>query len=168
MFKALVETSMSRTLKLAPLAIALAFTFASPASAQTTKPLSGDDYAEILQLYFKYPIALDNRDAEGYANLFTDDGVFNTNVGRKALIEFVSSRPKVSLRHAPLTPMITATPEGASGAVMNLFVDAATTPPAITRVIQYTDTLVKTPQGWRFKKRTTGTADVAAPAAAPN
>jgi hypothetical protein len=34
------------------------------------------------------------------------------------------------------------------------------TPPAITRVSQYSDTLVKTPRGWRFKTRVNGSADL--------
>lgn len=132
--------------------------------------LTGNDYAEILQLYFKYPIALDSGDAEGYANLFTDDGSFGNRVGRQALIDFVKGRAASTVRHAPLTPMITATPEGARGTVLNLFVDVAQTPATITRVSQYTDTLVKTPQGWRFKTRVNGTADLSggvAPTAQP-
>lgn len=156
MITAPFRTAIAHALKLALLVFALAFSAAAPAGAQTTPRLSGDDYAEILQLYFKYPMVLDARDAEGYADLFTPDGTFNENVGRAALVNFVKSRPDSTVRHAPLTPMVTATPEGAKGSVISLFVDGATTPPTIPRVIQYTDTLVKTPQGWRFKTRTTG------------
>lgn len=156
MITAPFQTAIARALKFALLLFALAFTVAAPASAQTAPRLSGDDYAEILQLYFKYPMVLDARDAEGYADLFTPDGTFNENVGRAALVNFVKTRPDSTVRHAPLTPMVTATPEGAKGSVISLFVDGATTPPTIPRVIQYTDTLVKTPQGWRFKTRTTG------------
>lgn len=132
----------------------------TPAMAQTTPKLSGDDYAEILQLYFKYPIALDSGDAEGYADLFTEDGSFGNRVGRQALIDFVKGRSASAIRHAPLTPMITATPEGANGMVLNFFIDVAQTPAVITRVSQYTDTLVKTSQGWRFKTRVNGSADL--------
>ncbi len=144
---------------------------AAPAYAQAPMRLTGDDYAEILQLYFKYPIALDSGDAEGYANLFTDDGSFGNRVGRAALIDFVRTRAKSTVRHAPLTPMITPTPGGATGVVMNMFIDVGQSPAVITRVSQYTDTLVKTPAGWRFKTRVNGSADLtdgaAAPAAAP-
>lgn len=156
MITAPFRTAIVHSLKLALFALALVFTAAAPASAQTAPRLSGDDYAEILQLYFKYPMVLDARDAEGYADLFTPDGTFNEHVGRAALVNFVKTRPDSTVRHAPLTPMVTATPEGAKGSVISLFVDGATTPPTIPRVIQYTDTLVKTPQGWRFKTRTTG------------
>ena len=123
--------------------------------------LNGEDYAEILQLYFKYPITLDSGDAEGYADLFTDDGAFQNYVGRAALIAFVKNRPKTTVRHAPLTPIITATTEGAKGTVMNLFIDVSKMPAVITRVTQYNDTLVKTPRGWRFKTRLNGSAVLA-------
>lgn len=130
------------------------------ARAQTKPHLSGEDYAEILQLYFKYPITLDSGDAEGYADLFTEGGSFQNNVGRAALIAFVRNRAATTVRHAPLTPIITATPEGAKGTVMNMFIDVAKMPAVITRVSQYNDTLVKTPQGWRFKTRMNGSAEL--------
>jgi hypothetical protein len=94
---------------------------------------------------------------------------FGNRVGRAALLDFVRSRKPSPIRHAPLTPLITPTAEGASGVVLNLFIDVSQTPGVITRVSQYTDTLVKTPQGWRFKTRVNGSADLtAAPASAPN
>src|ERR1700755_1159047 len=83
--------------------------FVLPPHAQTAPKLSGEDYQEILQLYFQYPLTLDNGDAEGYANLFTEDGSFQNNVGRAALIAFVKGREATTVRHAPLTPIITAT-----------------------------------------------------------
>ena len=139
------------------------------AAAQTTPRLTGEDYAEILQLYFKYPMVLDSGDAEGYANLFTDDGSFGNRVGRAALLDFVRTRKPSPIRHAPLTPLITPTAKGASGVVLNLFIDVSQTPGVITRVSQYTDTLVKTPQGWRFKTRVNGSADLTAtPPSGPN
>ena len=48
---------------------------------------------------------------------------------------------------------ITATPEGAKGSVYLLIVNVGVQPPAIISASKYDDTLVKTPQGWRFKKR---------------
>ncbi len=141
--------------------VALVVGLACPALAQTGVPtLTGDDYAEILQLYFRYPVALDSGDAEGYANLFTEDGSFGDRVGRQALLDFVRGRSSSSVRHAPLTPQITPTADGATGIVLNLFVDVAQSPAVITRVSQYTDTLVKTLQGWRFKTRVNGSADL--------
>lgn len=141
--------------------VACVLGLAWPVGAQTgASPLTGDDYAEILQLYFRYPVALDSGDAEGYADLFTDDGSFGNRVGRQALLEFVRGRSASTVRHAPLTPVITPTAEGATGSVLNLFVDVAQTPAVVTRVSQYTDTLVKTSAGWRFKTRVNGSADL--------
>ena len=168
MITAHFQTALARSLKLGSLILALMFAWSAPASAQTAPRLSGDDYAEILQLYFAYPMVLDARDAEGYADLFTADGSFNEYVGRAALVNFVKPRPDSTVRHAPLTPMVTATAEGAKGAVISLFVDGAQNPPTIPRVIQYTDTLVKTPQGWRFKSRSTGPVPPSAPTPRPN
>jgi hypothetical protein len=61
--------------------------------------------------------------------------------------------------------MILPTPEGASGQVYLVLVDFAVKPATIVTSASYTDQLVKTPQGWRFKKRATR-GDVA-PAAKP-
>ena len=132
--------------------------------AQTdNQKLTAEDYAEILQLYFQYPLLLDSGDGEGYANLFTEDGSFGDRVvGREALIEFATREPR-AIRHAPLTPIIIPTAEGARGIVMNLFIDVSQSPAVITRVSQYTDTLVKTPGGWRFKTRVNGTANLLDP-----
>lgn len=144
-----------------PLIVAFVVGLTCTAGAQNGVPsLTGDDYAEILQLYFRYPVALDSGDAEGYANLFTEDGSFGNRVGRQALLEFVRGRSASTVRHAPLTPVITRTAEGATGIVLNLFVDVAQTPAVITRVSQYSDTLVKTSAGWRFKARVNRSADL--------
>ena len=57
--------------------------------------------------------------------------------------------------------------EGANGTVMLMLLDVGTKPPAIASTGMYTDVLVKTPNGWRFKNRQIkGDAPPAAPAAA--
>lgn len=141
--------------------LSISFLFSSKHTiAQDAKMLSGEDYYEILQLYFAYPMILDSGDGEAFANLFTEDGAFGDRViGRQALIEFATREPR-NIRHAPLTPLIIATEEGAKGVVTNLFIDVSESPSVITRVSQYTDILVKTPAGWKFKSRTNGDADL--------
>jgi uncharacterized protein (TIGR02246 family) len=131
-----------------------ALALASPAVAQT---LSTQDYIDIQQLYARYNVALDGGDAEGYANLFTPDGVFNTSKGRDALIAFVkgSAAKGGTTRHWNTNLVITPTPEGASGTVYLFLMDVAARPPAISLAARYQDVLVKTAQGWRFKQRTT-------------
>jgi len=107
-----------------------------------------------MQLYARYPHALDGADAEGYADLFTADGSFNNNVGRDALIAFVKGRdPSLSVRHFHANIAVWATPQGAQGTAYNLFVDAGRSPPMVIGESRYEDTMVKTAQGWRFKQR---------------
>ena len=69
----------------ARLVVALALCAGLSALAQNSGPaLSAADFAEIMTLYAKYPMALDSGDAEGYANLFTEDGAFGDRVvGRR-------------------------------------------------------------------------------------
>jgi hypothetical protein len=129
-----------------------------PAAKGTIAPLTAQDLAEIYALYAKYPVLLDAGDAEGYADLFTADGSFGNNRNRDGLIAFVRNRQRSTVYHVPMTPLVTASPEGANGTVMNFFIDLGANPPAITRVSRYTDTLVKTPNGWRFKTRVNGAA----------
>jgi hypothetical protein len=58
--------------------------------------------------------------------------------------------------------MILPTAGGAPGQVYLVLVDFATKPASIATSATYSDELVKTPQGWRFKKRATK-SDVAPP-----
>ena len=153
-------SSLSRMRVCARLLMVLTVCAALPALAQSSAPsLTAEDYTEILALYAKYPMALDMGDGEGYANLYTEDGAFGDRVvGRQALIEFASRNAgsPSTTRHVHMTPVITPTAEGANGTVMNFFIDVGSNPPAITRASQYNDTLVKTADGWRFKKRVNG------------
>jgi hypothetical protein len=61
--------------------------------------------------------------------------------------------------------MITPTADGATGQVYLVLVDFAGKPPTIATSASYSDELVKTAQGWRFKKRQT--KGDTAPAAPP-
>jgi hypothetical protein len=132
--------------------------------------MTGDDYIEIQQLYARYNNAIDSGDAEGYAATFVPDGVFNTFNGHDALVEFIHNwRDKMNggnRRHWNTNLTITPTPEGAAGSVYLLLVDVGVRPPAIAAAAKYEDQLVKTPQGWRFKKRATkGEGPAPAPSA---
>ncbi|MBL0170048.1 MAG: nuclear transport factor 2 family protein [Gemmatimonadaceae bacterium] len=130
------------------------------------KGLKADDLVEIQQLYAKYNWTIDAGDSEGYASTFTPDGVFNANVGHDAIVKFSDGFHAglgARVRHWNTNLMITPTPTGASGQVYLVLVDFSTKPPSILTSASYTDELVKTDQGWRFKKRTTK-GDVAPPA----
>ena len=138
------------------------------AAQKSTGKLTTDDLVEIQQLYAKYNWTLDAGDAEGYASTFTPDGVFNNNVGHDAIVKFAEgfhSGVGAHLRHWNTNLMILPTAEGASGQVYLVLVDFATKPASIFTSASYADELVRTAQGWRFKKRATK-SDVA-PAAAP-
>jgi SnoaL-like domain len=132
--------------------------------------LSAQDYFEIQQLYARYNIAIDNGDAEGWAATFTADGVFNTSVGHDALVNFVKTwREKLggaTRKHWNNNLLITGNSKEASGNVYLMLVDISTKPPSILATASYTDSLVKTKDGWRFTKRTTkGDSPPAAPSA---
>ncbi|MGE3512485.1 MAG: nuclear transport factor 2 family protein, partial [Vicinamibacterales bacterium] len=60
--------------------------------------------------------------------------------------------------------LITPSATGASGKVYLVLVDFGTKPASIVTSASYSDELVKTPEGWRFKKRATK-GDVAPPPA---
>jgi hypothetical protein len=148
-----------------------ALAFAAPTLQAAT--LTTQDYIDIEQLYAQYNQAIDTGDAQGWAATFTADGVFNRFSGKDALAGFVNQwREKMNganRRHWNTNLRIVGTPEGANGSVYLMLVDVSTKPVSIITTGTYTDTLVKTAEGWRFKTRTThsDTSPGSAPAAAP-
>lgn len=126
-----------------------------PAHAETLTAL---DYIQIEQLYSHYAHYLDTADGTKFANLFTPDGVFITNKpgygnikGRKALEEFAAKAgappPIVRAAHSTTTVMIDPAPGGATGSA---YLMAGT---GADQGYVYTDSFVKTVEGWRFKTR---------------
>jgi hypothetical protein len=138
----------------------------SVASLARAEGLTTQDYIEIQQLYATYNNAIDTGDAEGWAATFTPDGTFNTFTGKDALIGFVKGwkeRGGNNRRHWNANLRISPTKDGASGATLLMLLDVTTK--AIIATGSYTDEIVKTPQGWRFKTRQF--TNDAPPAAAP-
>jgi hypothetical protein len=138
--------------------------------------LSAQDYFEIQQLYARYNIAIDSGDAEGWAATFTPDGVFNTFSGHDALVGFIKTwREKLNgatRKHWNNNLQVTGNSKEASATTYLMLVDLSTKPPSILMTGAYTDSLVKTKDGWRFTKRmtksdVTPTAPPAAPVAPP-
>lgn len=122
------------------------------------EPLTALDYIQIEQLYARYAHYLDTADGVKFAGLFTPDGVFITNKpgygnikGRKALAEFAAKAgappPIVRAAHSTTTVMIDPAPGGATGSA---YLMAGT---GADQGYVYTDTFVKTAEGWRFKTR---------------
>ncbi len=83
-------------------------------------------------------------------------------------LAFIKNRKGSNMRHLNMNLVITPTPEGASGAVYNIFLNIGEQPPVITGFSKYEDTLVKTPQGWRFKTRVNRREGPAAAAPGPS
>src|SRR5215217_2388646 len=148
------------TRHLTALAVAALLSSSSLASAQPAAPqtMTAQDLVDIQQLYAKYNWSLDSGDSEGYASTFTPDGVFNNNAGHDAIVKFADTFHAglgAHVRHWNTNLLIQPSAAGATGQVYLVLVDFGTKPASIVTSASYSDELVKTPQGWRFKKRAT-------------
>ena len=126
--------------------------------------LTGQDYAEIYQLYSRYAQGTDFREGELWLSVFTDDAVFQPGanadlvVGMDALRQwrtqnFAARPPERQTRHWNSGWVITPTPGGANGRLYFLGVDVSSGRPALGGSGQYEDVYVKTSEGWRIKER---------------
>ncbi|MBM3779991.1 MAG: nuclear transport factor 2 family protein [Acidimicrobiia bacterium] len=156
---------MTRVITLA-FATALAATGSlAPVYAQEGAPaLSPEDYMEIQQLYARYVRAADmggGGDGSAWAECFTPDGEFGNSKGHEALKKIITNfhrntlrRDGWSSRHTYSSLLVTPTGEGtAKGSVYALVFNVTARPPFVDHSGVYEDWLVKTPDGWRFKKR---------------
>ncbi|MEX0902380.1 MAG: nuclear transport factor 2 family protein [Pseudohongiellaceae bacterium] len=125
------------------------------AAAQSHSSLSADDLAEIHNLYAFYNLELDSGNSRAWANTFTDDGSFNTSVGRQALIASADnwSASNPNTRHWNSNIHITPTADGAAGIAYLMLWNVGVPPAEVVLTGSYADELVKTPNGWRFKAR---------------
>ena len=154
----------SAAMSLVPMVIACVVILASTATAcknipaeATAAQFTALDYIEIQQLYARYAWAGDAGDENAWAATFTPDGSFNDRTGTDALRRTVifarDERKATNWRHWNANLSITPTAEGATGLVYLMMVDISVAPPVILSAGHYQDSLVKTSQGWRFKKR---------------
>ena len=133
------------------------------AQQKRTATFTAQDYIEIQRLYASYAHALDMGQGERFAATFTPDGEFTRGrpagratetrtplKGTDALIKMGSTGGG---RHFTANLIVTPTLEGASGSCYLLLFNARNVPATITETAIYEDTLVKTREGWRFKKR---------------
>ena len=130
----------------------------SLAQAGKKRELTVQDYIEIQQLYARYNFAIDANDAGNMTATFTDDGEFYAGtvvngLGHDGILKFMRNRNRHGVRHWNSGLVINGTQEEVKGAVYLLTVNVGVKPPALIEAAKYDDTLVKTPQGWRFKKR---------------
>ena len=141
---------------LANASLAAALLIATPTLAASS--VASKDYVEIQQLYAEYNYAIDRGDAAAWADTFTSDGVFNRQfAGREALIGFIklwrTSLGGADRRHWNSNLSLTPDATGVHGEVYLLLLDVGTKPPTIRMNATYSDELVRTPNGWRFKSR---------------
>jgi len=139
-------------------------------SASESKPkLTAEDYIEIYNLYGVYTRYTDmgyGDDGTNYASMFTPDGEFSNNnrqpnprIGREANKNAIHNqqagwvRDGRSVRHTTTNLVITPTAEGAKGSAYLLIFNVTATPPFVESGGLYEDWLVKTKEGWKFKKR---------------
>jgi hypothetical protein len=131
---------------------------------QQASVLTTQDYVDIQQLYATLTEHLDIGTDAGarYANGYTADGVLEAEdgkvyKGRAAIIEFAKANGKgpMNVHHLTYDAIIDAAPGGAVGRSRVTLVSMV--PPGKPKGLgggQYLDDLVKTPDGWRIKKRT--------------
>jgi hypothetical protein len=143
-----------------------AVALASTGGAQSPKiqPLTPMDYIEIQQLAIRYSYGLDTATDNGYmyADVFTPDGEFVGRTvpltqGREALARVARSVRKANpmyVRHFIANHVIEPSPEGATGKVYVMVVDCEEWQPSSINIGgHYEDTYVRTPNGWRIKRR---------------
>lgn len=116
-----------------------------------------EDSFEIQQLMYRYGHTWDNLDYEGWANVFTEDGVYWEGGGpivrgRQDLINYASiTSPRYSGRfHIVANQLIDVEGDNAKAHSYFTIIDGLT--PVLNG--SYDDRVVRTPDGWRFAKRT--------------
>lgn len=140
---------------------------AANAANQPAK-ISAQDYVEILQLYAEFNTTLDLRMPDRYVKTWTDDGEYQGGragasatplserkpdvVGREALWNMAAG-PIGSGRHSVTNIVVTPTAGGATAIAYLILMNTSTSPPTPGETAVYQDTLVKTENGWKFRKR---------------
>ena len=156
-------------MKKALIALALGLCgFAAEGGAQQKRgnpaSLTPLDVIEIQQLAIRYSYGLDSGADNGYryADVFTADGEFvgrqvPLTQGREALARVARSVRKANsqyVRHFIANHEIEPSPEGAIGKVYLMVVDCEEGQPSSVYIGgQYEDVYVRTPEGWRIKRR---------------
>jgi hypothetical protein len=150
------------------LGLGAAATHAQTVPASTGAALSASDYLEIEQLVYKYGWALDSGDDNGfaYADLYTSDGTFTgtnqgpsgrTYQGRENLAALARGAPRgpLNVGHFVTNLVVTPTAGGAMGRVYVGIFDPGMpgASPGAGHGGFYDDVYAKTPDGWRFQKR---------------
>jgi len=118
------------------------------------------DKAEIGELTALYGRCFDDGDPEAFASLFTEDGVMEVSGGwvtngRAGLEDMCRNTPPGTM-HVITDQTVVVDGDSATQVVSILVMKKAKTktdPPKVVSTGRYTDSLVGTPDGWRFAKR---------------
>ena len=123
--------------------------------------LSTDDVLAIQALVATYNFAVDEGDADAFANTFTPDGVFTVGDqaemrGHDALRAFVEGRVGVAARRHVVSNFLVDGDGDEASLRAYLQVVARVDDGSLRVATQgtYDDRLVRTPDGWRFTVRT--------------
>jgi len=137
---------------------------AAQKGAAKTPSLTPTDYIEIRELAARYAYAVDTGADEGrvYAALFAPGGEFvddagKVTTGKDALAALARqyTRGRQSAFHFIMNHVIEPAPEGAMGKqyIVQLSMGEPGKPNSVGAGGRYDDVYVKTPDGWRFKRR---------------
>ncbi len=153
---------------------------------QMTRGLSADDRAELYELYSRGTRLITMRDIDGWVDCFTPDAVFflpgiedfgvpdMTMTGHAELRQFITDtiegkydptmglEPGTKKRYLVGNIMLEGDGDnGADGSAYFFLIlpGKGRTPPTLLGTGVYEDSFVKTPDGWKIRKRTL-TADV--------
>ena len=121
--------------------------------------LSVEDQLAIQQLYAQYNHAIDSGNGDAWAACFTPEGTFSSAsgnfAGREQLAGFATAfAQRLKARHWTNNLVITASGGGATGSCYLMLLRLnAEGPASILTTAIYSDTLVKTSDGWKFTSR---------------
>ncbi len=142
--------------------LALAAPLMAQRAATPATPLTVDDYLQIRQLVASYAFGLDGGGNNGYdyADLFAPGAEFvrPPTTGRDNLAKLAIEQPHgpIYTRHFITNIVVDPTPAGVTGRQYLVVIDVPEAPGQTGSVFvagHYEDQYVKTPQGWRFKRR---------------
>lgn len=131
--------------------------------------LSSDDILALQALVHRYALAATDCDADAWAALFTDDGMWErrqpaagtrydegiTVAGREALRRFAAENLKPEAREAYVVTncVVDGHGDAARGRCTVIVYDLAKSPPGVFLVVDFTDEFARGVDGWRIARR---------------
>jgi 3-phenylpropionate/cinnamic acid dioxygenase small subunit len=118
--------------------------------------MSADD--QIRHTFAEFCQYLDDRRFEDWANLFTEDGLFNTLSGRAAILEMIqgaelATDPDLSRKHVITNAIIDVDGDRAEAHCDLVMYDRHGDGPWTVRIGRYDDHLVRHGDRWLFAER---------------